>query len=626
VVRVAPGGVFISYRREDSPSYGTLLYVELSRLFGQELVFLDIESLQAGADYVEQLLARVRCCRVLLAVIGPRWLTATGADGRRRIEDPDDWVRRELAEAFAAGVRVIPVLIDGADMPIEADLPADIAALGRCQARRLRHHDAISDLDRIRTDLVSVHPDLAAAVRRSSLVEQTGTPAVVEPANVPGAIVPFVFDRTAYRDRKALARAMARSWDTAARRYFAARGTGRDPSEAWRALRTWLQQFNDPTVDDVEALQDLIDQQLSSPELPQDVKLLALLRWLDPTLLAVYRGLAMSRDDLWAVAQGAADDAAEDHLASRRVVDDLYVHRLLPQLAAMDAPDLEAINEAWASNRAEYDRRAAELSTLVPKTERVNVDESMLNAELLALALYPQRQAEAVRAAVDRILGALPVPIDWFDRVREAAQPSPIDGLVLTRLGAAAIRQSQAMAQQLAEAEAERRQRQLLWDKREVQRLAAMRRSKRMAAGYLIGTWIGAVVLPVISALFYQAEDPVFLWVWLLANLAAGVAAACYISISELNLVKELGSDYQDARRFSGVGSRLRYLAGAMTDNGWVLLAVLVAGLLGLGLIAAFPIAAYATFAALHGRSTYRRRSRWQQWHADQRRAALGES
>lgn len=164
------GGVFINYRGEDSHGYGALLYMELSRRFGRELVFLDSESIPAGADYVEQLLDRVRHCRVLLAVIGPRWLTASRPDGRRRIDDPRDWIRRELAEAFAARVEVVPVLTDGADMPIEADLPADIAALGRCQYRRLRHHDATADLDRIRADLVTVHPDLAAAVRRSSVV------------------------------------------------------------------------------------------------------------------------------------------------------------------------------------------------------------------------------------------------------------------------------------------------------------------------------------------------------------------------------------------------------------------------------------------------------------------------
>src|SRR5262249_43450184 len=100
---VVAGGVFINYRGEDSHSYGALLYAELSRHFGAELVFLDSESIPAGADFVIQLLARVRGCAVLLAVVGPRWLSAADAEGRRRIDDPADWIRRELAEAFAVG-------------------------------------------------------------------------------------------------------------------------------------------------------------------------------------------------------------------------------------------------------------------------------------------------------------------------------------------------------------------------------------------------------------------------------------------------------------------------------------------------------------------------------------------
>jgi len=164
------GGVFINYRGADSGSYGALLYLELSRHFGDGLVFLDSESIPAGSDFVAHLTGRVRHSRVLLAVIGPRWLTASDAEGRRRIEDPQDWIRRELAEAFAAGVRVIPVLTDGAEPPVERELPADIAALGRCQYRRLRHRDASADLARIRTDLAAADPVLAAAARHRSRV------------------------------------------------------------------------------------------------------------------------------------------------------------------------------------------------------------------------------------------------------------------------------------------------------------------------------------------------------------------------------------------------------------------------------------------------------------------------
>ncbi len=152
-------GVFINYRGEDSHSYGALLYTELARQFGEEQVFLDAESIPAGADFVEVLLGRVRSCRVLLAVIGPRWLTATDpADptGQRRIDDPADWIRRELAEAFTADVRVIPVLTEQAELPAEADLPADIAALSRCQYRHLRHREPTTDLARIVADLTSL--------------------------------------------------------------------------------------------------------------------------------------------------------------------------------------------------------------------------------------------------------------------------------------------------------------------------------------------------------------------------------------------------------------------------------------------------------------------------------------
>jgi tetratricopeptide (TPR) repeat protein len=184
---VVAGGVFINYRGVDSRSYGALLYTELSRHFGAETVFLDSESIQAGADFAEELLARVRGCRVLLAVIGPRWLTTAGAGGRI-IDDPADWVRRELVEALDAGVRVIPVLTDDAVLPAEADLPAEIAGLGRCQYRRLRHREATTDLTRLRVDL-AVDPQLRAAADR--VARARGSEAAVVPAQLPADVYGF---------------------------------------------------------------------------------------------------------------------------------------------------------------------------------------------------------------------------------------------------------------------------------------------------------------------------------------------------------------------------------------------------------------------------------------------------
>jgi hypothetical protein len=161
------GEIFINYRRADSGSYGALLYVDLVRHFGPGVVFMDSMSILAGSDFTVELPERVRRTRVLLAVIGPAWLACTDQLGRRLIDDPDDWVRRELALAFTAGVRVVPVLTDNAQLPLAAELPSDIAPLARSQYRLLRSRDVVADLDRLRRDLVEAVPDLAAEPGRS---------------------------------------------------------------------------------------------------------------------------------------------------------------------------------------------------------------------------------------------------------------------------------------------------------------------------------------------------------------------------------------------------------------------------------------------------------------------------
>jgi hypothetical protein len=160
------GGVFINYRGEDTRSYAVLLYRELSRHLGDDLVFLDSESIKAGADFEQEILGRVRSCHALLAVVGPHWLTATNPSGQRRIDDPDDWIRRELVMAFTVDTKVIPVLTDDAVLPSAAALPADIAALAGRQFRRLRHRDANMDLSRIITEVIGDDPRLAEAARR----------------------------------------------------------------------------------------------------------------------------------------------------------------------------------------------------------------------------------------------------------------------------------------------------------------------------------------------------------------------------------------------------------------------------------------------------------------------------
>jgi hypothetical protein len=134
----APSGrIFISYRREDSAYPAGWLYDRLAQHFGRGQVFKDMDSIRLGDDFVAAITAAVASCDVLLALIGDRWLTLTGPDGRRRLDDPDDFVRLEIEAALNRNVRVIPVLVEGARMPQAGDLPGSLARMERLQALEL---------------------------------------------------------------------------------------------------------------------------------------------------------------------------------------------------------------------------------------------------------------------------------------------------------------------------------------------------------------------------------------------------------------------------------------------------------------------------------------------------------
>ena len=146
-------GIFISYRRADSGDTARRLHEFLGARFGEASVFIDVETIEAGADFAEAIDTTVRLSDGLVAVIGTTWLTAADAEGRRRLDDPADWVRLEIATALARGVKVIPVLVDGARMPAERELPGSLAALARHQALDLRGARFEEDAGRLATAL-----------------------------------------------------------------------------------------------------------------------------------------------------------------------------------------------------------------------------------------------------------------------------------------------------------------------------------------------------------------------------------------------------------------------------------------------------------------------------------------
>ena len=128
------GSVFICYRREDSIAYAGRLHDRLAVQFGKNRVFMDVDTIQPGEDFVEVVERRIGASAALIAIIGKGWLESKDDRGNRRLDDPDDYVRREIAAALTGNIRVIPALVGGARMPRATDLPADIAALSRRNA------------------------------------------------------------------------------------------------------------------------------------------------------------------------------------------------------------------------------------------------------------------------------------------------------------------------------------------------------------------------------------------------------------------------------------------------------------------------------------------------------------
>lgn len=131
-------GIFISYRREDASGWAGRLQDALRREFPANDVFYDIGSIEIGEDFLEAMRRALSSCGVVIVLIGPRWLDARDEAGRRRLDDPEDWVRLEVAEGLQRpGLRVVPVLVGTATMPKAADLPEPLRSLARRNAHEI---------------------------------------------------------------------------------------------------------------------------------------------------------------------------------------------------------------------------------------------------------------------------------------------------------------------------------------------------------------------------------------------------------------------------------------------------------------------------------------------------------
>lgn len=130
--------IFVSYRREDTAGYSGRLFDTLTKAFGSKNVFRDIEQIGPGQDFGSAIGRAIESSDILVALIGRQWLKITDDSGRRRIDDPRDFVQLEIAGALKRQMKVIPVLVEDAALPRAQDLPATLAQLVQLQAFNLR--------------------------------------------------------------------------------------------------------------------------------------------------------------------------------------------------------------------------------------------------------------------------------------------------------------------------------------------------------------------------------------------------------------------------------------------------------------------------------------------------------
>jgi Tfp pilus assembly protein PilF len=195
------GKIFINYRREDSAGTAGRLHDRLAQAFGRKNLFMDVDHVPAGVDFVEYLHTQVAACDVFLAVIGPNWLDAKDDEGRRRFDRPgEDFVTIEIAAALARKIRVIPVLVDGARIPKADKLPRLLKPLVRRNAVEIRNtqfgRDAEALIGKIREGLganaISVNRwrTAAGAIAALLLLGWIGLFAAGMPLLLPGTVQP----------------------------------------------------------------------------------------------------------------------------------------------------------------------------------------------------------------------------------------------------------------------------------------------------------------------------------------------------------------------------------------------------------------------------------------------------
>ncbi len=149
-------GIFINYRREDSEGYAITLQDRLAKHFGDKQLFMDVDDIEPGLDFMQAIEKSLSSCQVVLVLIGERWLDVMDKQGNRRLENPNDPLRIEIETALKSDARVIPILLHGTPMPASDKLPESLAPLTRRHAIEISSSRRDYDLERLFSTLEKI--------------------------------------------------------------------------------------------------------------------------------------------------------------------------------------------------------------------------------------------------------------------------------------------------------------------------------------------------------------------------------------------------------------------------------------------------------------------------------------
>ncbi|WP_245667451.1 protein kinase domain-containing protein [Actinomadura macra] len=393
-----------------------------------------------------------------------------------------------------------------------------------------------------------------------------GSPPVVEETQAPpGTGLPFKGRR--YADRAELARALVEEWEHAAL-YFFGRG---ESGEAWRSLREWLADVED------DGRIELIDGHLTA-RLSPDVKLLHLVRWLDPTLPPHYLGWRVTAGDLPGLAALAADPGHPDHRTACLLGRELWTHDLLRILAGFeDGHDLARVGDQWRAHVAAWNdlarwlrgqeaappglaMRLPDAGTDGPGTRVAGpsgpVDEPpVVLLTLLALAARPAETHRLLADAAASARAAVSDPVPWFVWLADGAGDDPLRLLAVVRAAPEAVLETESRARDRYAAEQRDEALRAQWAERERQRLAGRGAAMTRAVLWtlpLLAVWLlGSAVVDALfgggggqrttSAGFHLQKTP---WVSFSLLAVPSVLAWAVHCGTEVLVARAQGKDY----------------------------------------------------------------------------------